>query len=163
MIRKSLLAASATFVAAALALGSASAGASSADAGNQLAGTWVVTVHRPAPLPALTSLQIFTSDGSVIEHANEPSASRTDSYGSWDRVEGRLYAASALLFRFNTQTGTHVATMKINRNIRLSSDGQSFTQAARATTYDLDGNVIASLPVVASGVRMQVERIPDQP
>jgi hypothetical protein len=141
----------------------ASAGASSGDAGNQLAGTWIVTVNRPAPLPPLTSLQVFTSDGSVIENANEASASRTESYGTWDRVQGRLYAASATMFRFNPQTGAHVATMKINRNIRVSEDGQSLVQAARATTYDLDGNVIASFPVVAAGERMDVEHIPDQP
>ena len=53
--------------------------------------------------------------------------------------------------------------MKIDRNIRLSKDGDSFTQAARATTYDLNGNVIASFPVVASGERMQIDHIPDQP
>ncbi len=35
--------------------------------------------------------------------------------------------------------------------------------AARATTYDLQGNVITSFPVVASGDRLQVERIPDEP
>jgi hypothetical protein len=78
-------------------------------------------------------------------------------------VSGRLYAASAVMFRFNPQTGAHVATMKINRNIRLSEDGQSFVHAARATTYDLAGNVLASFPVVATGERMQIEQIPDQP
>jgi len=59
----------------------ASAGASTADAGNQLAGTWTVTVNRSAPLPPLTSLQVFTSDGSVIEMANEWQATRTANYG----------------------------------------------------------------------------------
>jgi hypothetical protein len=141
----------------------ASAGASSRDAGNQLAGAWNVTVRRPAPLPPLASLQVFTSDGSVIEMANEPPATRSPQFGTWERVEGRLYAATAFVFRFDPQTGAHVATIKINRNIRLSEDGQTFTHAGRATTYDLNGNVISSFPVVAHGDRMQVERIPDQP
>jgi hypothetical protein len=164
MSRKLLLGLVAAVVTAAVGVGAvSSAGASSVDAGNQLAGTWVVTVNRPAPLPPLTSLQVFTSDGSVIENANEASASRTESYGSWERVSGRLYAASAVMFRFNPQTGAHVATMKINRNIRLSEDGQSLVHAARATTYDLAGNVVASFPVVATGERMQIEHIPDQP
>jgi hypothetical protein len=164
MRKRSLLGTAAAVVAAAAAIGVASsAGASSVDSGNQLAGTWVVTVNRPAPLPPLTSLQVFTSDGSVIENANEASATRTESYGSWARVESRLYAASAVFFRFDPQTGAHVATMKINRNIRLSEDGQSFTHAARATLYDLNGNVISSFPVVASGQRLQIERIQDQP
>jgi hypothetical protein len=143
--------------------GAASARPSSDGSGNQLAGTWVVTVNRPAPAPSLTSLQLFTADGSVIEHANEAPASRTDSYGSWERVEGRLYRASALMFRFNPATGAHVATMKINRNIRLSEDGQSFVHAGRATTYDLDGNVVVSFPVSASGRRLEIETTSEQP
>jgi hypothetical protein len=163
MSRKTLAGAIALAAVTAVVGTAASAGASSGDAGNQLAGTWVVTVNRPAPAPPLTSLQIFTSDGSVIENANEAPASRTDSYGTWHRVEGRLYAASALILRFNPQTGAQVATVKINRNIRLSEDGQSFFHAGRATTYDLDGNVISSFPVTASGVRMQVESTPEQP
>jgi hypothetical protein len=99
----------------------------------------------------------------VVENANEAAASRTESYGTWERLGRRLYAASALVFRFNPQTGAHVATIKINRNIRLSPDGDSFVQAARATTFDLNGNVIASFPATATGRRLEIERIPDQP
>lgn len=140
-----------------------SAGASSGDAGNQLAGTWSVTVNRPAPLPPLTSLQVFTSDGSVIEMANEWQATRTASYGSWERIEARLYASTMVFFRFDPQTGAHVATQKIDRTIQLSDDGQTFTHAGRATIFDPSGNVVASFPVAASGERMQVDRIEAQP
>ncbi len=69
--------------------------------GNQLVGTWQVTVNRPAPLPPLTSLQVFTSDGSFIELANERPATRSAQYGSWERIAGRLYAASGVHFLFN--------------------------------------------------------------
>jgi hypothetical protein len=160
--KRSLLCAIALVVATAVVGTAASAGASPGDAGNQLAGAWNVTVRRPAPLPPLASLQVFTSDGSVIEMSDEPPATRSPQFGTWERVEGRLYAASAVVFRFDP-TGAHVATIKINRNIRLSEDGQTFRQTARATTYDLNGNVISSFPVVGDGERMQVERIPDQP
>lgn len=132
------------------------------DAGNQLAGTWRVIVNRPAPLPALDSLQVFTADGSVIEAAND-SATRTAAYGSWKRVDGRLYAASAVFFRFDPQTGAHVATQKIDRTIRLSADGQSWVAIARATLFDLNGNVIASFRVPSSGERMPVDRIAEEP
>jgi hypothetical protein len=161
--KRSLWGTIALVVSTAVVATAASAGARSGDAGNQLAGAWNVTVRRPAPLPPLASLQVFTSDGSVIEMANEPPATRSPQFGTWERVAGRLYAASAFVFRFDPQTGAHVATIQINRNIRLSEDGQTFTHAGRATTYDLNGNVISSFPVVANGERMQVERIPDQP
>ena len=162
MNRKSLVSLIALVVATTIVGTAATAGARQGHPDHHLAGTWVVTVNRPAPLPPLTSLQVFTSDGSVVENANEASASRIESYGTWERVEGRLYAASAQFFRFNA-AGAHVSTMKIDRNILLSPDGDSFTHAGRATSYDLDGNVIASFPVVASGERMQINHIPDQP
>ena len=62
-----------------------------------LTGTWNVTVNRPAPLPPLKSVQVFTSSGAMIEMANEPQASRTAQYGAWERIDGRLYAASGTL------------------------------------------------------------------
>ena len=162
MIKRSLLSALA-LAAVLVATGVfAGVGAGSDNSGNSVAGTWSVTVNRPAPLPPLTSLQVFTSDGSWIEMATEDPKTRTSQFGSWERIEGRLYAASGVIFRYDAQ-GAHVATMKINRNMRLSQDGQSMTVAARATLYDLNGNVLQAFPVVASGVRLPVERIPDEP
>lgn len=163
-MRKPLLVCTLVLLAfAAIAMGAVrSAGARSEDAGNQLAGTWRATVNRPAPLSAITSLQVYTSDGSVIETANDI-GSRSASYGSWERVEGRTYAASAVFFRFNPQTGVQVGTHKIDRTIRLSDDGQTLTAVAHAVTYDMNGNVIADLRVPSAGERMPVDRIPDQP
>jgi hypothetical protein len=163
MTRKSLVAGAAAAIALAATLGSGAIAAPGSSSGNDLAGTWVATVNRPAPLPPLTSLQIFTSSGGVIETANESPASRTAAYGAWERVEGRLYSASALFFRFDPQTGAHVRTQKIDRTIRLSQDGQTFVQVARATMYDLDGNVLSTARVVGTGERLQVDRIPDEP
>ena len=140
----------------------AGVGAGSDSAGNSIAGTWTVTVNRPAPLPPLTSLQVFTSDGSWVEMANEDPKTRTSQFGSWERIDGRLYAASGRIFRYDAQ-GAHVATMKINRTMRLSQDGQSMAVVARATLYDLNGNVLQDFPVVASGERLPVERIPNEP
>ena len=146
-MRKLLLVSTLTVLAfVAIAVGAVrSAGASDGDAGNQLAGTWRVTVNRPAPLSVITSLQVYTGDGSVIETANDI-GSRSASYGAWERVEGRTYASSGLFFRFDPQTGAQVATHKIDRTIQLSADGQTFAAVARAVTYDMNGNVIAELP-----------------
>jgi hypothetical protein len=161
--KRTFVVAAATAVVMALVGGLASAGAGAGDSGNDVAGTWKFTINRPAPLPPLTSLQIYMSDGSWIETSNEPPATRSSQYGSWERIEGRLYASTGVIIRFDPQTGAQVGSMKINRTMRLSQDGQSMAVVARATTYDLQGNVIASFPVVASGERLQVERIPDEP
>lgn len=157
-------------VAAALAVvvaAGAIAAAAGADPGgssaNQLAGTWKVTVNRPAPLPPLTSLQVFTEGGSVVEIANEWPATRTEAYGSWERIDGRLYANTTVFFRFNPQTGAYLGTQKISRTIQLAPDSRTFAVVARVTVLDASGNVLATFPATAEGERMPVERIPDLP
>jgi hypothetical protein len=130
--------------------------------GNQLAGTWQVTVTRP-PLHTLTSLQVFTGDGSMIEHASDGSANRSPAFGSWARLEGRLYSATSVFFRFDPQTGAYLGMHKIRRTLRVSEDGQSFTAVARGFILDANGNVIAPTSATAAGTRMEVENIPEQP
>ena len=68
---------------------------------------------------------------------------------SWERIEGRLYAATGMHFLFNAQTGEFLGTRKINRTIELAQDGQSFSLIGRATTFDPGGNVLATLMVRA--------------
>ncbi len=132
------------------------AGATSERAGNQLAGTWTATVDRPAPLPDVGSLQVYTGEGSFIESGNSAGA-RTPQYGSWKRVGGREYAATGVFFLFDRQTGAVIGKMKTSRTIELAQDGQSFTFRGSATQYDANGNVIVKVPSTGSGQRLQVE------
>jgi hypothetical protein len=156
--KRKLIAALAPGVVAVSVAGGAIATADTASdrSGNQLAGTWSVTVNRPAPLPPLASLRVYTGAGSMVESGND-SASRSPQYGSWQRVAGREYAETGVFFRFDPQTGAFLGKQKINRTIDLSDDGQSFTFQGRATVYDANGNVLASVPVSGSGQRLQVE------
>ncbi len=168
MTRKTAVASLIALVAAAmLAVGAVSAAGGDASrkqaSGNSLVGTWIVTVNRPAPLPPLTSLQVFTRGGSVIETANEWSATRTESFGAWERINRRLYASTTMFFRFNPQTGAYLGVQRISRTIELAKDGQSFAHVARVTALDPNGNVQASFIARATGKRMEVERIPDLP
>ena len=159
-MRKLLIAATAIALIAVGAIATADASGVGDDSGNQLAGTWVVTVNRPAPAPPVISLQAYTVGGSVIESGNDGSASRSPSYGVWDRIGGRLYAASARFFRFDPQTGAYLGLMKLQRTIELSEDGQTWSATARATAYDLNGNVVFSFPVTATAERMPLEQLP---
>jgi len=134
------------------------------DSANQLVGSWEVVVDRPPPLSDLRSLQTFTRDGSSVENANGGTALRGPSHGAWEHVEGRLYASTIVFFRFNPQTGAYLGTQKINRTLRLSTDGDTFTGIGVSTLFDPAGNVIVSgLRAPEAGVRIRVERIPDQP
>ena len=153
-----------TLVAAGAAIVPAGTASNQQSSGNQLAGTWVGTVIRPAPLPPVTSLQVYTRNGSIIEWGDDASgAGRSAQFGSWERIGGRLYAASGTFFRFNPATGAKVGSMTIDRTLRLSDDGQSFTAVARVLTLDLSGNVVGSFVARATGGRMHVERIAEEP
>jgi hypothetical protein len=151
-------------VAAGAAIVPAGTASNQQSSGNRLAGTWVATVNLPAPAPPLRSLHVYTDDGSFVESGSDSSgAMRSPQYGTWEHIGGRLYAGSGTFFRFNPQTGAHVGSMKINRTLRLSEDGQSFTAVGRVLTLDLSGNVVGSFIALSSGVRMQVERIAEEP
>ena len=112
-------------VAAGAAIVPAGTASNQQSSGNQLAGSWVATVNLPAPLPPLTSLQVYTDDGSFVEYGSDSSgAARSPQFGRWERIGGRLYAGSGTFFRFNPLTGAHVGSRKINRSMRLSDDGR---------------------------------------
>jgi hypothetical protein len=132
------------------------------ESGNQLTGTWTVTVERPAPLPPLKSVQVFTDSGAIIEMANESQASRTAQYGAWERIDGRLYAATSLFYRFDAE-GKFVGTTKINKTIELGKDGNTFSHIARVGVYDASDHLVSSVVGRASGERMLIERISDLP
>jgi hypothetical protein len=153
-------------VMAALVVGGANATSAIAktpsESGKQLTGTWNVTVDRPAPLPPLKSVQVFTSSGAIIEMANESQASRTAQYGAWERIGGRLYAASSIFYRFDPQ-GNFVGTTKINKTIELGPDGNTFQHIARVGVYDASDHLVSTVVGRASGQRMPVERISDVP
>jgi hypothetical protein len=129
---------------------------------DSLTGTWMVTIPRPAPLPPLTSLQVFTSGGGVIEMANESPAGRTAQYGRWERIQGRLYAASGIIYQFDDQ-GKFMSTAKINRTIELGRDRNTLTYVARVAVYNTNDKMVTSFVARATGVRMPIERIPDVP
>jgi hypothetical protein len=158
-----LVAVAAAAVAASAVGGTLSASSNPASHANRLTGTWIGTVTRPAPLPALRSLQVFNSDGTAVESSNEPPGTRSPQFATWERIDGRRYAATGQHFIFNPQTGEFVGTRKISRTIELAPDGQTFTAVARVTTLDASGNVVGQGTATATAQRMQVERAADEP
>ena len=77
-------------------------------------------------------------------------------------MEGRLYAASGVFYRFNA-AGAFVGSQKIDRTIELAPDGDTYKQVARVTVLDANGNVVTTFTAQATAERMQVDRIGDLP
>lgn len=127
----------------------------------QIVGTWDVTVSRGPALPPVRSLQTFTRDRTMIETAND-TLFRSPSHGAWEYVGRRTYATTTVFHRFSP-TGAYLGTQKINANRQLSRDGETYTAAAVSQLFDPDGNLTFSGRATATGKRIEVERIPDQP
>jgi hypothetical protein len=126
-----------------------------------IVGTWDVTLTLPG-LPPGRVLATFDGDGGTVESANAAPALRGASHGAWERIEPDLFAVSRVFFRFNPQTGASLGTQQVNAITWVAPDGETFT--AVSELRDPAGNlVVGGLPGTATGKRIHVERITDQP
>jgi hypothetical protein len=154
-------------VAAAASLSSASSAASSTE-GLQLDGTWMVTVTRvnppPGVAPTFKSLLIYTRGGGMIETSNTGTTRRGAALGQWERIGNNLFATSMWLFRFDPATGASLGTQEIDRTMRLSANGESFTAVAVIHIFDAEGNQVGdALHATEVGTRLAINQNPDQP
>ena len=150
-----------------VAVGAMSAAAAGSDvehsSAHALVGSWDVTLTLPG-LPPGRVLATFDGDGGTVESANAPPALRGASHGAWERIEPSLFAVTRVFFRFNPQTGAYVGTQHVNATVRVAPDGETFTAVSVSELRDPAGNlVLGGLRGTATGKRIHVERIPDQP
>jgi len=155
-------------VAVAAAVGFSSASSAASAEGLQLDGTWMVTVTRVNPPPGLAptfkSLMSYARGGVMIETSNTGTTRRGAALGQWERIGNDLFATSMWLFRFDPATGASLGTQEIDRTVRLSADGESFTAVAVVHLFDPDGNPVGdALHATEVGTRLAINRNPDQP
>ena len=154
-----------------LAIGSA--GASTGAAGDDddddeprlgaLVGTWEVTVQLPGAPPARV-LATFNDDGTTVESAAAPPATRGASHGVWKRIGRNLFSVTRIFFRFNPQTGTFLGTTKVNATAHVASNRETFEAVSISELRDPAGTLIAGdLRGTATATRVHVETIPDRP
>ena len=166
MTRKRTLAGATALIAVAALVAAGAIYASSGDDGrsqgaNPIIGSWEVTVDRGPQLPPLKGLTTFTRGHSLIGTGN--TLVRGPSHGAWEHVSGRLYADTQVFFRFDP-TGTFLGTQRINENVRLAPDGDSFTTVSISNLFDPNGNlVVGGLRATVTGTRIHIDRIPDLP
>ncbi len=165
MFSKALAAFVVAALAAAIAVGgmSAAAGTTTQPHRNALLGTWQATVVLPAPAPPVHSLQAYSPGGGWVETSDQDPRSRSAMVGSWERIDGRLYASTGVHFLFDPQTGAYLGKNKIDRTIEVAENGRSFSLVARVTRLAPNGTVLGTFTVHGTGERLPVDRIPDQP
>jgi len=151
------------------ATGLASGSATSSSEGHRLDGTWMVTVTRINPPPGLPvtfeSLMSYTRGGVLIETSSTSAAARrSPALGQWERIGNDLFATSMWFFRSDPATGANLGTQEVDRTVRLSADGDSFTAVAVVQQFDVDGNPVgAPLHATEVGERLAINPNPDQP
>ena len=155
-------------VLASIAFGAISASAdrdAAHERGGKLVGTWMVDVNRPG-LPALKSLQTYTTGHGVVETANGGAGTRSTAHGAWQRVGARTYAVTMVFFRYDLASGAYLGTVKLRREIEVAPDGQSFTGVSIGELRDPAGNLLPGSNTrrdTEVGQRINVEPLPAQP
>jgi hypothetical protein len=153
----------------AAAAGLASGSAANSSEGHRLDGTWMVTVTRINPPPGVPatfeSLMSYARGGVMIETSSTAAAARrSPGLGQWERIGNDLFATSMWFFRSDPATGANLGTQEVDRTVRLSADGDSFTAVAVAHQFDVDGNPVGGpLHATEVGERLAINPNPDQP
>ncbi len=171
MRKRIAIAIAALLVLAALvaATGRTSASATSSAEGLQLDGTWMTTVTRINPPPGLAptfkSLVSYVRGGVMIETSSLAGANRrSPALGQCERIGNDLFATSMWFFRSDPATGANLGTQEVDRTLRLSADGDSFTAVGVVQQFDVDGNPVGGqLHATEVGERLAINPDPDQP
>ena len=117
-------------------------------AGERIEGVWMsdVTIKDCSSgtiFATFHGLGTFIRGGALLQTNNMNPALASPSEGHWEYQGQGQYTASFQFFRFDS-TGTWTGLQKVTRDIQLARDGTTFTSTIAFTTYDVNGNVIAS-------------------
>lgn len=121
--------------------------------GNDLVGVWQVSASAtvdcqtgvPDGSPPVRILYSFNQGGTMSEEEAQPfdGPYRASALGIWKRTSGRNYTAVFTNFAFNPDK-TLAVVIKQRTNIRLSRDGNSFTERGTAEVRDPEGILVFS-------------------
>ena len=126
-------------------------------------GTWDVTLMLPGAPPGRV-LATFNVDGTTVESAAAPPATRGASHGVWKRIGLDLFSVTRVFFRFNPTTGAFLGTTKVNASVLVAKDRETFEAVSISELRDPAGVlIVGGLRGSASAVRVHVEEIPDRP
>ena len=94
----------------------------------------------------LLVFRVFTAyheGGTSTSTTNTSPALQNPDLGTWQRTGMRTFNAPLQQFNFNPD-GSFAGTSRIERQIHLSADGNSYTDTETFAVYDPDGNLVFS-------------------
>jgi hypothetical protein len=134
-------------------------------AGQELVGSWRLTVTE-AQAPPFLALGTFGADGTVVvspppvvppsPHGPATVVHTSAGHGAWE-VTGADTAIVTFVLLATDEQGNLFATRTIRASLTLGSDGQSFSGEFEATVVDPAGNVMATESGVIQATRIIAE------
>lgn len=94
-------------------------------------------------LAVFRAFEMFNLGGTLTSTDNTPPTLHGPGLGTWQPTGMRTFNAPFQFFNFNPD-GSFAGTQKIDRQIRLAADGNSYTSTVTFRTYDPDGNLVFS-------------------
>jgi hypothetical protein len=137
--------------------------------GKALTGTWRVVVTPTdcatgTPLPSFVAMNTFAHDGTMTETTASPAfqpGQRSPGHGVWEFTGQNSYRAVSEAYILFTTTpnppvpGFPRGLQRITQTIQVTQN--QFTSDASAEFFDVDGNLVITLCVTASGQRMSLD------
>ena len=127
----------------------------------RLEGVWdsQVTIVNPqtgATLRTVRALDMFSAGGAFTDTNNAPVVplTRGSSFGRWEYLGGKRYAATIRNFRFNPD-GTFAGTQRVSQAITLDPGAQGFTATLAIEVLDTGNNVIQTLAGTVVAARVE--------
>jgi hypothetical protein len=111
-------------------------------------GVWNVTVTLtncvtglPLPFPGATfdAMALFEADGTLHDTNSQNPATRSASFGYWERTGPLQYRFAFRFFRFDGG-GQLIGSQVVRHDVEMSPDGQSYVSSGTAEFYDTSGN-----------------------
>jgi hypothetical protein len=104
-------------------------------------------------LTVFRAFEMFNLDGTLTSTDNMPPTSHGPGLGTWHLTGVRRFSAPFQFFNFNPD-GSFAGTQKIDREIHLAANGNSYTSTITFRSYDPTGNLIFSGCGTETAVRL---------
>ena len=145
---------------------SAVRGSEQATPGQQLGGTWLLTVTREMAPPGepltFPSTLTFLPGGAFFETPSLVAGRTTPGHGQWVRMGDREFRGSFLFFLLDP-SGAYIGMAKVTATYALSEDLQELRVTGITQLLDADGKVLGARPISAVGRRMTIGESTDGP
>lgn len=93
----------------------------------------------PFPGAKFDAMAVFASNGTLHNTDQQNPATKSETFGTWERTGRHTYRFAMRVFRFDA-TGLFTGSQIVRHNIVLSRDGLSYTSSGNAEFYDVSGN-----------------------